>query len=93
MSSAEIDAIQQFPHCDALVLHEPQKCESCDRHPDWQQLRQMWGVNFTGVHDPSKAICPAERRRPLETLERWHGNIVPNSVPGCRCFYCAARKP
>jgi len=69
-----LDIIRQFPHCDALVLHAPGECEYCDRHPDWQQLRQMWGINFTGKTQPTKAPCPAERRRSVEKIHRWGGN-------------------
>lgn len=42
----------QFPHCDARVLHAPGECEYCDRHADWQELRQAWGIAFTG-HSPN----------------------------------------
>ncbi|HET6372995.1 MAG TPA: hypothetical protein VFG76_06795 [Candidatus Polarisedimenticolia bacterium] len=73
-AAVELKVIRQFPHCDALVLHAPGACPYCDRHPDWQQLRQMWGINFTGEHDSSKIACPAERRRSLDTINRWPGN-------------------
>jgi hypothetical protein len=69
-----LDVIRQFPHCDALVLHAPGECRYCDAHPDWQQLRQMWGLNFTGKTQPTKAPCPAERRRPASLIHRWFGN-------------------
>lgn len=38
----------QFPHCDQRVLHAKGRCEFCDRHPDWQKLREAWGIAFTG---------------------------------------------
>lgn len=66
--------IPQFPHCDALVLHSPKTCEFCDMHPDWQELRKLWGINFTGGTDPALAQCPAEKRRALATINKWPGN-------------------
>jgi len=35
----------------------------------------MWGINFSGKADPEKAPCPAERRRSIETINRWGGNV------------------
>lgn len=67
--------IPQFPHCDSRVLHGPdQGCQYCDRHPDWQQLRDMWGINFTGENDENKIPCPSTRRRPLSAVHAWPGN-------------------
>jgi hypothetical protein len=48
--------IGQFPHCDQRVLHAPGECEYCDQRPDWQALREAWGIAFTG-HIP-KAYLP-----------------------------------
>mgnify|MGYP000980232050 FL=1 len=70
-----LDTIRQFPHCDPLVLHAPGDCEFCDRHPEWQQLRQMWKINFTGQYEPDRQPCPAEDKRDLVTIEQWGGNI------------------
>lgn len=67
--------ISQFPHCDARVLHAPGKCEYCDLHPDWQELRKVWNVNFTGQHFEGKTVCPAEYERGMESLNGWHGNV------------------
>jgi hypothetical protein len=69
-------AIKQFPHCDARVLHAPGECQFCDKHPDWQALRILWNIAFTG-HDPYSAEeeCPAEQARPRDTINRWGGNI------------------
>jgi hypothetical protein len=64
-----------FPHCDSLVLHAPGECVYCDRYPDAQAKRVADGVNFTGEHDTSKAMCPAEARRALLKIERWGGNV------------------
>jgi hypothetical protein len=64
----------QFPHCDPRVLHAPGACEFCDMHPDWQELRRMWNINFTGHYDPEKMQCPAEAERPFDVIEMWSGN-------------------
>ena len=72
--TAAYQAIGQFPHCDALILHAPKQCAYCDEHPDWQALRVLWGINFTGEHDPAKAPCPAERLRPMQIIDHWHNN-------------------
>jgi hypothetical protein len=66
----------QFPHCDARVLHAPGDCQFCDGHEDWQQLRETWGINFTGQYDPTKLLCPAEQHRRLTTIDKWGGNVA-----------------
>lgn len=43
-----------YPHCDARVLHAPGECAYCDEHPDWQKLREVWGIAFTG-HRPTES--------------------------------------
>jgi len=53
--------ITQFPHCDQRILHAPGECEFCDRHPGWQQLRQAWGIAFTG-HPPRAGLPKCGRR-------------------------------
>jgi hypothetical protein len=63
-----------YPHCDARVLHAPGECEYCDAYPDYQATRLVAMVNFTGHYDAGKSICPSERERPLETINRWPGN-------------------
>lgn len=63
-----------FPHCDRRVVHAPGKCRYCDMSPELQAAREAWGINFTGEYDRDKLICPAERERSLERIERWHGN-------------------
>lgn len=68
-------AIEQFPHCDPKILHAPSECEFCDLHPDWQELRETWNINFTGHNDLQKQSCPAEVARSLQVIERWGGNI------------------
>jgi hypothetical protein len=64
------------PHCDSNVLHEPGSCVYCDKHADTlQKYRKEFGINFTGVHNSDKVMCPSECRRPVDTINRWHGNI------------------
>ena len=65
----------QAPHCDSNVLHAPGKCIYCDHFPERQRARQIAEMNFTGEQDPNKSPCPAEHARPLETINRWGGNI------------------
>jgi len=65
-----------FPHCDDLVLHAPGECFYCDKYAVAQAKRIADGVNFTGHNDPSKKPCPSLARRPLETIERWSGNVA-----------------
>ena len=74
----------QFPHCDANILHGPKwGCEYCNAHPDWQELREAWGINFSGEHDPQKSPCPSLRFRSEEIINRWGGN-VPTDADGNR---------
>lgn len=65
----------QFPHCDSNVLHAPGECKYCDMHPQEQIQRAFSGINFTGHYDDDKELCPAERVRPIDTIEKWHGNV------------------
>lgn len=67
--------VPQFPHCDSAVLHAPGECEYCDKHEEWQILRHMWGINYTGHNDPTKQQCPAEKHRSLANIEAWGGNV------------------
>jgi hypothetical protein len=64
-----------YPHCDSKVLHAPGECEYCDHYPEKQEERVAKKINFTGHNDPDKSQCPAEQARPLETINRWHGNV------------------
>lgn len=65
------------PHCDSEVLHAPGRCATCDdNRPDLQEFRLLHGINFTGETDPAKLPCPATTHRPLETIERWGGNLA-----------------
>jgi hypothetical protein len=68
----------QLPHCDSRVLHAPAECEYCDHHPEWQALREAWGIAFTG-HAPTgdQVPCPADAARPPGSpsdAHRWGGN-------------------
>lgn len=69
------NSIKQFPHCDSRILHAPGECEVCDNYSDWQELRKVWKINFTGHHDQGLQVCPAELARPIETIEKWYGNV------------------
>lgn len=64
-----------IPHCDCRVLHAPSECVYCDKHPDWQTLRQVWGIAFTGYEpDQNELPDPATHARGLDTVNKWHGN-------------------
>lgn len=80
--------IQQFPHCDQRILHAPGECEFCDAHPEWQELRESWGIAFTG-HSYDKdgklfvdeygnvqQACPAEANRGMKSINSWGGNLA-----------------
>lgn len=71
------------PHCDQKVLHAPGECKYCDARPEWQALRQMWGIAFTG-HQPvwggygaydTEMSCPSDFVRGLgQAGKHWPGN-------------------
>lgn len=80
------------PHCDQAVLHAPGECGYCDALPEWQQLRVLWGVAFTG-HEPKDAFtgherpdwqvpCPADLRRGRGGAHAWAGNRPAEVDPG-----------
>jgi hypothetical protein len=81
---ASVFKTPQFPHCDPRVLHGPNECEYCDMHPEWQLLRQTWGIAFTGYEPEEKELpCPADFARG-DTHKLWGGNIAqPKSPGGC----------
>lgn len=93
-----------FPHCDARILHSPGECEHCDGHPDWQRLRAVWGIAYTG-HDPDPELqelpCPADFRRPPggeSDHRRWGGNVATSQEPvnetaASRIFYGGRSTP
>ncbi len=79
----------QFPHCDSRVIHsQSDHCKYCDES-GLQQIREMWGIAYTGHSDEEeefydhrlgrlsrrkKIPCPSERDRPVETIHKWPGN-------------------
>lgn len=64
----------QFPHCDPRVLHAPGQCEFCDRHPEWQAMRLVCGICYTGyVPDGTELPDPATHARGAR-LNAWYGN-------------------
>lgn len=79
MSPDELTA----PHCDPAVLHAPGICRYCDEHPDWQALRRLWGICFTGqqpviisggTFSYELIACPSDIRRPGNAAGQWPGN-------------------
>lgn len=72
------DAAPAFPHCDTNVLHAPGECYYCDKYPQWQALRVIWGIAFTG-HRPVADTgvnfpCPSDYARGLGGAHVWPGN-------------------
>ncbi|MEV7265596.1 hypothetical protein AB0N38_18770 [Micromonospora aurantiaca] len=71
-----------MPHCDQAVLHAPGECTFCDAYPEWQQLRQLWGIAFTGRQPRidrerpwlSEVRCPSDARWPGRVNQVWPGN-------------------
>jgi len=78
------------PHCDARILHAPGECWACDLYPDWQELREKWGIAFTG-HQPEdvgrygipfkQLPCPADHNRPPDSPSD-HRQWGPNQAQG-----------
>lgn len=67
--------IKIFPHCDPRILHAPGECEFCDKHSDWQALRQIWGITFTGYEPEGKELPdPATHIRGFDNANAWCGN-------------------
>jgi hypothetical protein len=63
-----------FPHCDQRILHAPEECKYCDMQPEWQELRQAWGIAFTGYEPEDKELpCPADYARG-DAHKQWPGN-------------------
>jgi hypothetical protein len=68
----------RFPHCDERVLHAPGECQYCDHHPDWQQLRHVWNIAYSG-HSPEsgETACPVDLAVMWEErgdYNKWYGN-------------------
>lgn len=72
--------VPQAPHCDQSVLHSPGVCPYCDEHPDWQALRRLWGIAFTGQEPQQLGVywrevpCPSDQRRGTGGSQVWPGN-------------------
>jgi hypothetical protein len=64
------------PHCDQAILHAPGECTFCDAQPEWQALRQLWGICFTGQPPANdwEIACPSDIRRPGGVNTLWPGN-------------------
>lgn len=74
-SGGDMVLIGSFPHCDQRILHAPGECEYCDAHPEWQELREAWGIAYTGYQPEGKELpCPADNARPGGLCEQWTGN-------------------
>jgi len=72
---SDMDGQATMPHCDERVLHAPGECHYCDEHPDWQALRALWGIAFTGHRPgPDQMACPSDFRRGLNGADVWPGN-------------------
>ena len=88
----ELDGVR-FPHCDQRVLHAPSECTYCDMFPIWQELRDNWGIAFTGHAAPAGGLpCPADHARPPggpSDHRNWPGNraVVPGSAPSPTATY------
>lgn len=72
-----------LPHCDQKVLHAPGECKYCDQHPDWQALRVVWGIAFTGhtpvaTGDRPELMCPSDVARGVGGAHSWPGNRPTN---------------
>lgn len=68
--------IPQFPHCDARILHAPEdNCKYCNES-GLQEIREAWGISFTGHHKIGQIMCPAEKSRGLSSINSWGGNIA-----------------
>lgn len=76
------------PHCDQRILHAPGQCWACDLYPDWQALREKWGIAFSG-QVPLTGVamnqlpCPADFNRPPGSKSD-HRKWGPNQAQGER---------
>ncbi len=67
-----------FPHCDARILHPPGECHYCDKS-GLQEVREAWGIAFTGQVTKGLKSCPADQARSSESLNSWPGNRPVNA--------------
>lgn len=71
----QVAAIQPA-HCDPRVLHAPGECEFCDKLPQLQALRQIWGIAYTNYEpDAGELPCPANHARG-DIVNKWAGNVA-----------------
>ncbi len=68
--------LRSFPHCDQRILHAPHECGVCDLHPQWQALRQAWGIAFTGYTPDGKELPDPATHARGEVVNAWPGNRV-----------------
>jgi hypothetical protein len=57
-------------------------------HPEWQELRKVWGIAFTGhsfdkqgnpfTDEQGNVVlpCPAQYNRGMTSVNGWHGNVA-----------------
>ena len=68
----------RYPHCDQRVLHAPGECEYCDMNPEWQELRKVWSIAFSGHSPkPGETACPADLAVMFQErgdYNQWGGN-------------------
>lgn len=70
------ETLPVFPHCDPRILHAPGECIYCDTQKDWQYLRNVWGIAFTGYTPEGDELpCPADYARG-DSHKLWHGNVA-----------------
>jgi hypothetical protein len=68
--------LKEIPHCDQRVLHAPGECAYCDAHPEWQELRQLWGIAFTNYEPEGNELpCPSDKARGTGGAHVWSGNV------------------
>lgn len=69
-----------MPHCDSAILHAPGKCRYCDKYKDFQHVREVQRIAFTGSPEElgtdELAPCPSTWFRSPEKRDRWAGNRV-----------------
>lgn len=85
-----------FPHCDPRILHAPGECKFCDVYPNWQELRQYWGIAFTGYEPEGTELPDPATHVRGDNANKWQGNIATplhnhlggSDVSGCpACAY------
>jgi len=69
-----------MPHCDQSILHAPGACGHCDHYPDFQHVRTVMRIAFSGTPEETGtgdlAPCPSTWFRSPEKRDRWGGNIA-----------------